>query len=90
MNAPRFEILREDMGGWVRVYLGRGEPTGEVAKFLSHSLTEWMRQHPHLRVRIIVPITSSGDTAELHAWYDQVFFPDISPMANPESGRGEE
>jgi len=44
MSRPRFEIAREDMGGWLWVYLGRGEPTGEVAKFLSHSLTEWMRE----------------------------------------------
>jgi hypothetical protein len=73
------------MGGWVRVYLGRGEPTGELAKFLSYSLTGWFKEHPHLRVRIIVPISSNGDTSELHAWYDQVQFPDISEMANPES-----
>ena len=37
MNQPRFEIVQENMGGWVRVFLGRGEPTGELAKFLSHS-----------------------------------------------------
>jgi hypothetical protein len=85
MNPPRFEILQADMGGWVRVYLGRGEPTGEVAKFLSHGLTEWMRERPHLRIRFAIPISRDGDTAELHAWYDQVLFPDISPMANPES-----
>lgn len=24
MNKPRFEIVQEDMGGWVRVFLGRG------------------------------------------------------------------
>ena len=85
MNLPRFEIVPEDMGGWVRVYLGRGEPTGEVAKFLSHSLTVWMRERPHLRVRFVVPINRDGDTVELHAWYDQVSFTDTSPMAPPES-----
>jgi len=78
------------MGGWVRVFLGRGEPTGEVAKFLSHGLTDWMRKRPHLRVRFVVPITRDGDTAELHAWYDQVLFPDTSPMANPESSGAED
>jgi hypothetical protein len=90
MNHPRFEIIQENMDGWVRVFLGRGEPTGEVAKFLSHSLTEWMRQRPHLRVRFAVPINRDGDTVELHAWYDQIIFPDISPMANPESGGAKE
>jgi hypothetical protein len=65
------------------VYLGRGEPTGEVAKFLSHALTDWMRRNPHLRVRFAVPVSRDGDTAELHAWYDQVLFNDASPMAPP-------
>ena len=86
MSQPRFEIVQENMGGWVRVFLGRGEPTGELAKFLSHSLTDWMRKRPHLRVRFVVPVNRDGDTVELHAWYDQVQFPDISPMANPEAG----
>ena len=45
-------------------------------------------QAPHLRIRFVVPITRDGDTAELHAWYDQVLFPDTSPMAPPESGEG--
>jgi hypothetical protein len=90
MNQPRFEIVQEDMGGWVRVFLGCGEPTGEVAKFLSHGLTDWMRKRPHLRVRFAVPITRDGDTVEMHAWYDQVLFPDISPMANREPGGAEE
>ncbi|MFO0814072.1 MAG: hypothetical protein U0796_12675 [Gemmatales bacterium] len=83
MSQPRFEIIQKDMGGWVRVYLGRGEPTGEVAQYLSHSLTDWVRKNPQIRVRLIVPINRDGDTVELHAWYDQVIFPDTSGMANP-------
>ncbi len=86
MNRPRFEIVQEDMGGWVRVFLGRGEPTGELGKFLSHGLADWMRKRPQFRVRCIVPINRDGDTVELHAWYDQVLFPDTSPMADPEAG----
>jgi hypothetical protein len=84
MNEPRFSILQRDMGGWVRVYLGHGEPTGEVAQFLSHSLTKWIRERPHLRLRFAVPINRDGDTVELHAWYDQVLFQDLSPMAGPD------
>jgi hypothetical protein len=72
MSEPRFQITVTDMGGWARVYLKHGEPTGEVARFLSASLTEWMRKCPQLRVKFIVPITSNGDTAELHAWYEQL------------------
>jgi hypothetical protein len=81
MNRPRFEIVHQDMGGWVRVFLGRGEPTGELGKYLSHALTDWMRKNAHLRVRFVVPISREGDTVELHAWYDQMLFPDSSPMA---------
>ena len=38
MSKPRFEINITDFGGWLRVTLGRGEPAGEVAQFLSESL----------------------------------------------------
>ena len=86
MSRPRFEIVQEDMGGWLRVFLGRGEPVGEVARFLSHTLTSWFRERPHLRLRFAVPITRDGDTVELHAWYDQLIFPDVSPMAGPAGG----
>jgi len=85
MNDPRFTIAITDMGGWVRVYLGSGEPTGETALFLSRSLAEWMRENPHLRVRFIVPMSSNGDTAELHAWYDRTLFPDVSQIERPAS-----
>lgn len=68
------------MGGWVRVFLGRGEPTGELGKNLSHGLTDWMRKHSQFRVRFVVPISRDGDTVELHAWYEQVLFPDISAL----------
>ena len=84
MNEPRFNITITDMGGWARVMLGRGE----VARFLSQSLTEWMRNNPHLRVRFIVPICSGGDTVELHAWYDQVSLADPGPRADTGSKMG--
>ena len=85
IGKSRFEIGQTDMGGWVRVFLKKGEPTGELAKFLSLSLAQWMRQFPDVRVRMIVPITSNGDTTELHAWYDRVLFPDLSQIVEPES-----
>jgi hypothetical protein len=81
MSQPKFQIVQHDMGGWVRVCLSKGETTAiELALFLSHSLTEWMRKRPQFRVRNIVPIQIGGNTVELHAWYDQVHFPDLSPM----------
>jgi hypothetical protein len=39
VSRPRLEIVVEELGGWVRVLLGRGEPTGELAGYPSHSLT---------------------------------------------------
>lgn len=89
MSQPRFEIIQHDMGGWVRVFLGRGEPTGELGRFLSHGLTDGMRKRPQLRAYSIVPINSNGDTVELHAWYSQGLFPDTSPMAEPQARAGE-
>ncbi len=85
MSETRFNITVKDMGGWVRVYLASGEPTGEVALFLSRTLADWMRENPHLRVRFIVPMSSNGDTAELHAWYEQGIFPDTRQIEQPAS-----
>lgn len=81
MNEPRFEIVTQDMGGWVRVFMGRGEPAGELARFLSHALTCWYRDNPHRRMVTVVPVSRDGDTMELHSWYTQSIFPDTSPMA---------
>ena len=64
MNRPPFSIGTQDMGGWVRVFLGSGEPTGELAVFLSDTFQDWFRQRPHLRLRFVVPITSGGDTSD--------------------------
>jgi hypothetical protein len=69
------------MGGWVRVYLGQGDPSGEVACYLSHALNGWFRERPHLRLRFVLPVTRNGHTVELHAWYEQVWFSDQSPLA---------
>ena len=71
MSELRYKITVKDKGGWARVYLSSEEPAGEVAQRLSECLTVWMRKSPHLRVKFIVPITSNGDTSELHAWYEQ-------------------
>jgi hypothetical protein len=32
-------------------------------------------------MRVIVPISRNGDTAELHAWYEQIQFPDVGGTA---------
>jgi hypothetical protein len=83
MSQVRFETVLHDKGGWVRVFLGRGEPTGELAPFLSDTLAAWIRARPHLRLKCIVPITRDGDTVEMHAWYEQTHFPSSSPQKAP-------
>lgn len=70
MGNPRFQITVEELDGWARVKLAQGEPTGEVARYLSDSLNAWMKKNPKLKVKHIVPITSNGDTSELHVWYE--------------------
>ncbi|MFO0866565.1 MAG: hypothetical protein U0744_18320 [Gemmataceae bacterium] len=82
MSRPRFEIVQEDMGGWVRVFLGRGEPTGELGKFLSHGLTDWMRKRPHLRPFVVDKQQWGHGGASL---VRPSAVPDTSPMADPEA-----
>jgi hypothetical protein len=46
--------------------------------FLSHSLSAWFRQRPHLYLQCVVPVSRDGNTVELHGWYGQHIFPDLS------------
>lgn len=71
MTGRTFEIVIEDHMGFVRVFMGHGEPTGELARYLSATLAQWITQHPELRVIAVVPVVRDGDTAELHAWFEQ-------------------
>jgi hypothetical protein len=79
---PEFRITQQDMGGWVRGFLDdpRRVPDN-AAVYLSHALAQWFRERPQLRMRFAVPIDREGNTVELHAWYDAVQFPDVSPLA---------
>ena len=71
------------MGGWVRVIAGQtASQVDELGYYLAHRLSMWFREHPHLRLLSVVPITKDGNTVELHGWYDQHRFPDISPLAH--------
>lgn len=78
-GSGKFNVHQQDMGGWVRVFTDPlANVPDDLAFFLSHALTEWFRQRPQLRLRNIVAVTKGGDTVELHAWYEQVVFPDLS------------
>lgn len=89
MSQPRFEIVQEDMGGWVRVFLGRGEPTGELSKYLSHGLTDWMRK------RLICGFDSPSPSTVMATWQNFTLGTSKccsrirSPMADPKAGGAE-
>jgi hypothetical protein len=79
-GSGNFEVGTQDMGGWTRTSADYSGPTPDgLARALSHHLTAWFRANRHLRIRCVVPINKGGDTVELHAWYDQVHFPDPEP-----------
>ncbi len=69
------------MGGWVRVVASSSGPQDELAFYLAHRLSHWLRENPHRRLVSVVPINRDGSTVEFHAWYEQHLFPDISPLA---------
>jgi hypothetical protein len=41
-------------------------------------VTQWFRSRPHLRLLCVLPVNKGGDTVELHVWYEQHLFPDLS------------
>jgi hypothetical protein len=86
----KFGVHHVDMGGWVRVF---SDPTATVPAdfpvYLSQTLSNWFRERPHLRLRCVAPIQRSGDTVELHAWYDAHLFPPRKGP-KPESGASHE
>jgi hypothetical protein len=80
-GSGKFEISQTDMGGWVRVCVGRGTPPDNLALYLSQSLSDWFRHKPQLHMRCVVPVQRDGNTVELHAWYDAHLFP---PLQGPQ------
>lgn len=84
-GSGKVEISQQDMGGWVRVFPGKmaGIPE-DLHVYLSQTLTEWFRQHSHLRLRCVVPINRDGTTVELHAWYDAHLFAPTTAGPEPE------
>ncbi len=74
-GSGKFEIVQQDLGGWLRVCAGKGPQPDDLPFFLSTALTDWFRQHPHLRMRCVVPVQRDGNTVELHVWYERHVFP---------------
>lgn len=56
MTQRTFEINIQDLMGFLRFYMGRGEQTGELAPFLSGTLAQWMQNNPEQRIIAFAPI----------------------------------
>jgi hypothetical protein len=70
MTGRTFEINIENHMGFLRIFMGHGEPTGELAPFLSGTLAQWMQANSDQRIVAVAPISRDGDTVELHAWFE--------------------
>jgi hypothetical protein len=80
-GSGKFDVGVHDMGGWLRVTAGEASDLADnLAVYLSHGLSAWLRANPHLRLRCVVPINVNAMTVELHAWYEQHSFPDTSSL----------
>ena len=88
-GSGKFDLGIHDLGGWVRAVAGPGTHPPDLAALLSLHLTNWFRQHPHLRMRCVLPVNKDGNTVELHAWYDAVLFPDLTSQGRPQGEQQE-
>lgn len=80
------KIRHIDMGGWLRFAPDEGSrDVPDLPAYLSTALTEFLRTKPHLRIRFVVPVLKDGNTVELHAWYEQHLFSNLSGYQAEES-----
>ena len=86
-GSGKLDIGAHDMGGFVRVITGPLHVyPADLGLFLAHRLAQWFREHPHLRLRCVVPIQRDGYTVELHGWFDVHVFPPVQPQAAQPQG----
>jgi hypothetical protein len=75
------QVHQRDMGGWLRVFVDADSlSAAQLPIYLSYGVTQWFRARPHYRLHCVTAITKNGDTIELHAWYDQHVFAEISGL----------
>lgn len=71
MSEARYSILVDEKDGYVRVFLGHGEPAIELSRALSKTLASWMKVNPQKQIVAVVPVHRDEDTVELHAYIGQ-------------------
>ena len=69
-GSGKFGVGVHDMGGWVRVKAD-GSPTGadELAVYLSHRLSEWLRENAHVRLLCVVPVSKEISDEQAAAFF---------------------
>ena len=78
-GSGKVNVHARDEGGWLRVFTDPlSSVPDELPIWLSHAATAWFRQRPHLHIVAVMPVVRDGETVELHAWYTQHAFPDLS------------
>jgi hypothetical protein len=83
-GSGNFEVGVHDMGGWVRVTAGATAPEGGNLPFcLAHRLSYWFRENVTYGHCAWCRSPGTATQVELHAWYEQHLFPDISPQHQP-------
>lgn len=82
-GSSQFEIGQQDMGGWVKIIASGSALPDDLSDYLGHTLAEWFRQRPHLRLVSVAPITQDGRTVELQGWYECHVFPATQAAPKP-------
>jgi hypothetical protein len=79
-GSGKFQINVTDKGGWIVIYPAQPHslPT-DLPVHLSRTMEQWFIERPHLRIRSAVPIVQDGNTIIIHAFYDQVLWPQPAP-----------
>ena len=90
-GSGKLDILLTDKGGWLLVYPSRQNDLPEdLPIHLSRALEEWFQERPHLRIRSAMSVVQEGNTVVIHAFYEQILWPQNLPARDrPKPARGE-
>ena len=71
-DDPEITIDRVDIAdGWVCFQAGEKPPApDQLALYLSHTMTNWLKRNSEFRVRTVLPMTVEGNTVAIHVWFD--------------------
>jgi hypothetical protein len=78
------KVLATDKGGWVIFYPEALDNLPErLPILLSQVMENWFGQRPQVRCKSAVGIVMGGQTVAIHAFYEQVSWPQpVAPLAD--------